>query len=577
MRIAIVHKEKCNPALCNNICAKLCPINRKGENCITIDNKASISEELCIGCSICQNRCPFDAVHIIKLPEKLESDLIYRYGKNGFCLYRMPLLRFGKVLGLLGRNGIGKSTALKIFANKLKINFGKKDDAKDEEIKKYFQGSELLDYFLKIDNIKVAYKPQTLTELGSSSLHVKEILYKINESKKEVEKMTHNLEISDLLTRKLNQLSGGELQKVAIAAACLKEADVYFIDEPLAYLDIEERIKVSEFLRNLVKNDSKAVIVVEHDLLLLDFLTDYINIFYGSPGDYGIVTAIETAKNAINTYLEGYAKEENVRFRDKSIKFFKVEQKQKSNFKIFDWPEFTKSFEHFKLKVKKGEIMESSVVGIVGKNGIGKTTFVKCLANELETDKGMLSHNKLTMSYKPQYLESDSETTVAEIIKKEKIDKNLINSFSLEKLFMKQIRHLSGGELQRLNIAKCLSKEVDLYLIDEPSAYLDVEERLNAAKAINEIVTNKKRACFVVDHDLLFLSYVADSLLVFSGKAGKHGETSEVLKFSEGLNKLLKELNITVRRDKESMRPRINKLDSVLDRQQKEKGKYFED
>ncbi|PIZ81130.1 ribosome biogenesis/translation initiation ATPase RLI [Candidatus Pacearchaeota archaeon CG_4_10_14_0_2_um_filter_31_10] len=575
MKIAIVHKEKCNPESCGKLCSKLCPVNRKGEDCIIIEKKASISEELCIGCAICQNRCPFNAISIINLPEKLDKDLIYRFGKNGFALYRLPLLRFGSILGLFGKNGIGKSTTLKIFSGHLKINFGR-EKAEEKEIKEYFKGSELLNYFENIDKIKISYKPQNLSELGNSKVKVSDVISQIQKDKKKIGKIVSELNIENFLDRQLNQLSGGELQKVSIAIAFLKDADVYFIDEPLAYLDIEERIRISNFIRKIV-SEKKAVIVVEHDLLMLDFLTDYINIFYGNPSDYGVVSTVMTSKTAVNTYLGGFLKEDNIRFRDKPIKFFKIEQKQKSNFKLFDWPNFTKTFKNFKLNVNSSFINEGSVTGIIGKNGIGKTTFVKCLANEIDIDKGKIDSKKMRFAYKPQYLNSNSDDLVAAIIKKEKIDKYLIHLFSLEMLNIKKIKELSGGELQRLEVARCLSKDADLYLIDEPSAYLDVEERLNVAKAINEIIANKSKACFVVDHDLLFLSYVADSLLVFSGEAGKNGETSKSLDFSEGLNRLLKELNITVRRDEETLRPRINKPDSVLDRKQKEKGKYFED
>jgi ATP-binding cassette subfamily E protein 1 len=312
--------------------------------------------------------------------------------------------------------------------------------------------------------------------------------------------------------------------------------------------------------------------------LLLDYITDFVNIIYGKPGCYGINAEIRTAKNAINTYLSGFLKEENVRFRDKAISFkFGMRQKE-SEIPLLEWPEFSKTYDKshggFKLKVGNGAIDLKSIVAITGRNATGKTTFVKCLVGLLETDQKNIK-NKLKIAYKPQYLFSESQETVAEIIKKEKIDKHIISILDLDELMLKSLKQLSGGELQRVAIAACIAKEADVYLIDEPSAYLDVEERLQVAKAIKEKVTEKDRAAFIVDHDLLFLSYLADSIMVFSGEPGEDGKASKPYDFSEGINYLLKELDITLRRDEETGRPRINKKGSVLDRKQREEGDWF--
>jgi len=210
---------------------------------------------------------------------------------------------------------------------------------------------------------------------------------------------------------------------------------------------------------------------------------------------------------------------------------------------------------------------------------------VRALAGELATKEGKLDLN-LEISYKPQYLFTESVETVREIIFREKISKKMSSVFNLGVLQGKKMNELSGGELQRFNIARCLAKDADVYLIDEPSAYLDVEERISVAKAIKDVMTEKEKTAFVVDHDLLLISYLADSIINFSqkkdmddlddstGESGVLAEASEIRRFEEGVSELLRSLDVTLRKDSESGRPRINKRGSVLDREQKKDGKW---
>jgi ATP-binding cassette subfamily E protein 1 len=298
---------------------------------------------------------------------------------------------------------------------------------------------------------------------------------------------------------------------------------------------------------------------------------------YGEGGAYGIVSLPKPTRAAINTYLSGYIREDNMRFRQSEIKFMaRPPQKMMKREPLISWQQLKKKLGKFLLTAEKGEISKKEVVGVLGENGIGKTTFVKIIAGILEQDKGSISES-VKVAYKPQYLSSESEELVTSFLGEaaEKYKVQLIRPLEIEPLLLRKLNELSGGELQRVAIARCLSREADLYLLDEPSAYLDVEQRLNIARVIRERMEQSGKTAFVVDHDLLFIDYISDSLTIFSGKPAVNGIVNGPFSMEAGMNKFLAGLNITLRRDKESLRPRINKEDSQMDRKQKEEGKLY--
>ncbi|MEM4336976.1 MAG: ribosome biogenesis/translation initiation ATPase RLI, partial [Candidatus Woesearchaeota archaeon] len=511
-RIAIVKKERCKGGIdCPYICANACPVNRSGKECIRIEEKTRkivIDEELCIGCGICIKKCPYEAIDIINLPEKLSKNPVHRYGRNGFHLYNIPIPIFGKVVGIVGKNGIGKSTALNILSGNITPNLGEEKEASYKEIIEFFKGTEAQLFFekLKQGEIKVSFKPQAV-ELITKKFEgkVRDLLKKVDE-KNIIDEVTKSLNLEDVLDTDIKNISGGELQRVAIAATVMKKANFYIFDEPTSYLDIKQRINVSNFIKKLA-NEDIAVMVVEHDLIILDYMADLIHIIYGKEGSYGIVSQPKSVKNGINVYLEGYLKEENIRFRDKALKFFaRPPVEKRKEIVLTSWSDIRKKLENFELEVASGEIKKPEIIGIVGENGIGKTTFVKILAGIIKSDSGEVKE-KIKISYKPQYISRDSEELVLNVLKEaiSQYEILLIRPLELKNLFLKKINELSGGELQRVAIAECLAKDADLYLLDEPSAYLDVEQRLTVSKVIKEVIENRSKSCLVVDHDLLFI------------------------------------------------------------------------
>ncbi len=578
-RIAVVDNEKLKDKQKNLYIQSLCPVNRSGVECIIVakDGRLSIDENTCIGCGICV-KPGNGAIKIVNLPEILDKKPVHRYGENKFALFSLPTPIFGKVVGILGVNGIGKSSAISILGGLLKPNFGELGrKAGYDEIIDFFKGTEMQMFFEKMEKgmVKVSYKPQHVDLIPRNTKgKVIDLLRRVNE-KNMLNEVAKELEIENILENQINEISGGELQRVAIAATVLKKANLYIFDEPTSYLDIKQRIGVSKFLRNLA-NETTSVMVVEHDLIIFDYISDFANIMYGSEDVYGSVSGLKPVKNAINVYLDGYLKEENIRFRDKRVKFEPRKPfSKKHREELVSWNNISKKLGNFELNAETGSINKGDVIGVLGENGIGKTTFVKILANVIKKDEGELSSN-VQVSYKPQYLESNDELVMVALqdaIKK--YTNQIINPLNLKQLYEKKLNELSGGELQKVAIAYCLGKDADLFLLDEPSAYLDVEQRLIVSKVIRDFMELQNKSALVVDHDLLFLDYLSDKLMVFDGIPARNGIVKGPFEMEEGMNMFLKKLGITLRRDKESLMPRVNKLDSKLDREQKEKGRYY--
>jgi len=599
VRIAVVDRDYCKPSKCNHECIRFCPINRtsKVKKAIMLaeDGKhVVIDEEVCVGCGICVKKCPFNALFIVNLPDELEKMVVHRYGENMFKLYNLPIPKLGNILGVIGRNGSGKTTSIKILSGLLKPNLGRYDNPPEwDEVIRLFRGTELQNYLKKIayGELKSVVKIQYIGYVRKALKgRVKDLLQKADE-RGLYRDVVDKLNLQKILGRKISELSGGELQKFLTAAVIVKEADAYFFDEPCSYLDVRERIRVAEAIRELIDYRKKYVIIVEHDLMILDYISDYVSIIYGEPGVYGIVSKPYGVRAGINHYLDGYLPSENVRIRPEPIKFYvRITDKitPTEEYPILKWTKIIKTYKSsgFKLVVEEGEAYPGMVVGIVGPNGIGKTTFLNILNNKIKADEGEVLISVEKISVKPQEVtpEMFSEETVAANLRQASPDTinpttwiyaELIRKLGLNKMFERYVNELSGGELQKLAVAIALAREADLYLLDEPSAYLDVEERITIARIIRRIIEEKRKTAFVVEHDLMLQNYISDKIMVFTGKPGVEGYASKLLDNREGFNKLLAELNITVRKDPQSGRPRVNKPGSYLDRIQKSSGKYY--
>ncbi|KAG2562544.1 hypothetical protein PVAP13_8KG281100 [Panicum virgatum] len=484
-RIAIVSEDKCKPKKCRQECKKSCPVVKTGKLCIEVtpaSKLAFISEELCIGCGICVKKCPFDAIDIINLPKDLEKDTTHRYGPNTFKLHRLPVPRPGQVLGLVGTNGIGKSTALKVLAGKLKPNLGRFKNPPDwQEILTHFRGSELQNYFTRIleDNLKAIIKPQYVDHIPKAVQgNVGQVLEQKDERDMKAE-LCVDLELNQVIDRNVGDLSGGELQRFAIAVVAVQNAEIYMFDEPSSYLDVKQRLKAAQVIRSLLRPNS-YVIVVEHDLSVLDYLSDFICCLYGKPGAYGVVTLPFSVREGINIFLAGFVPTENLRFRDESLTF-KIAETQESaeeieTYQRYKYPTMSKTQGNFKLTVVEGEFTDSQIVVMLGENGTGKTTFIRMLAGLLKPDtvEGTdIEIPEFNVSYKPQKISPKFQNTVRHLLHQKIRDSymhpqfvsDVMKPLQIEQLMDQEVVNLSGGELQRVAICLCLGKVILLFLL----------------------------------------------------------------------------------------------------------------
>lgn len=650
-RLAIINYKKCKPTKCNHECKRKCPPNLQGAKCIEIENipnsiekkRAKINENLCIGCGTCTRMCPFDAIQIVNLPTELEQHLVYSYGENSFKLYKLITPKQGNVVGIIGQNGIGKSTLLSILSGKIKPTINNNDKNDIKEILNTMKGTEKHKYFSDLyDNkLSVQIKHQNIISVVSQLKKGKRHNMLVNDAIKKHytsdntfhKKIIFDLELEQIKDNKIINLSGGELQRLLCALILMQNANVYIFDEPTNYLDVRQRLKVASLIRELVTysthnntsntQNNRYVFIVEHDLSILDYTSDYIHIMYGTPAAFGAISSSYATSNGVNTFFSGYLPAENIRFRLEPFNFketLKIEfdnsdslNDQNKDTSIVKYSSGSVKYDTFELNISEGKLMLSNMIVLVGKNGTGKTTYLKYLSDNLN----------YIISTKPQYIEiekfknkddsyhmnsysRDSYPRVGEFlmnnIKKAMVSDmfkaDVIRQLDIEKLYDKYLDKLSGGELQRVMVAYCLGHDAHIYLIDEPSASLDIEQRAIMTRVIKRFLIHNNKIGFIVEHDIMMAMSIGlergSKIIVFdtvcnsndsnNNKNNNNNNTntkristaSPPLNFNKGINKFLAQLDITFRTDKKVKRPRINKIGSTKDQEQKIKKKYFD-
>jgi len=277
---------------------------------------------------------------------------------------------------------------------------------------------------------------------------------------------------------------------------------------------------------------------------------------------------------------------ENLRFREESLVFRVAESATEEEVKRmhhYEYPTMVKTLGDFKLTVASGSFTDSEIIVLLGENGTGKTTLIRLMAGSLAPDTGSEDIPQLNISYKPQKISPKSTGTVRVLLHEKVRDAymhpqfiaDVMKPLRIDDIIDQEVQNLSGGELQRVAIVLCLGKAADVYLIDEPSAYLDSEQRLVAAKVIKRFILHAKKTAFVVEHDFIMATYLADRVIVFEGRPSVETNANAPQALLPGMNRFLELLAITFRRDPNNYRPRINKEHSVKDVEQKRSGNYF--
>jgi ATP-binding cassette subfamily E protein 1 len=629
LKIAIINNKKCKPDKCNYECKTACPIEKRGKECINITDiedilkpgikqkQVKIVEDSCISCGLCVKACPFGAIHIVNIPSEITDKIIHRYNKNGFRLYSLPIMKPNNIIGLLGPNGIGKTTILQIISKNIKPNF--EDFTKeynDKDLITQFKGSENHKFMKKLYNnelnisVKIQHVELLTAFLSQNNKNPTVLQYILRQTGLQnlddeyTNDIITTLELDQILDSKVISLSGGELQRIICAITLLKEADLYIFDEISNFLDIKQRLNMAKLIRKIThkyKDKIKYVIVIEHDIALLDYMADNICIMYGVPGAYGVISKPYSTKQAINIFFEGYIPSQNLRFRTEEYDITDINLidnnvcNMNTNTDIFNYDSSLIQYEKFNLTIEGGKFpSESCIILICGENGTGKTTLIKYL------DKILVTELNMGISIKKQFfnlselndnmtVEDFLNTTIREAYNNHMFNSDVIQPLNIESIKDRLLKQLSGGELQKVLIIYCLGTPAQIYLIDEPSSCLDVEQRVIITKVIKKFIIHNKKIAFVVEHDMMMAINLArdiNSKIIVMEKTVDENKIRNCIAhpptlFSIGINKFLQNLDITFRTPTEidSIKmgkiPRINKKGSQKDQEQKITGEYW--
>lgn len=479
----------------------------------------------------------------------------------------------GQKIGLIAKNGTGKTTLLNIIAGKEDYDAGSVVFRNDlrvgylEQSPVYPAGLTVLQacFYSPNETVRLIAEYEAAMASGDHS-NLEDILLRMDSLKawdyeQRAKQILGQLKIHNY-DQKVEQLSGGQLKRVALANVLITDPELIILDEPTNHLDLE----MTEWLEGYLNRANISILMVTHDRYFLDRVcSEIIEIdrkqIYQYKGNYSyylekrqervdaLNAEVDRANNLLRKELDWMRRQPQARGTKAKYRidaFYELEAKakqQKENgnvnldvkasyigSKIFEAKHLYKSFDSLKIVEDFNYIFARyEKMGIVGNNGTGKSTFIKMLMGEVEPDSGCFDIGETVRFgyYSQDGLQFDEQMKVIDVVQKiaEYIDlgdgrKMGVSQFLNYFLFTPDKQHnyvykLSGGEKRRLYLCTVLMRNPNFLVLDEPTNDLDIM----TLNVLEEYLRNFKGCVIVVSHDRYFMDKVVDHLLVFRGNA----------------------------------------------------------
>ena len=479
----------------------------------------------------------------------------------------------GQRVALVGINGAGKSTLLKLLAEKIKPSEGKVVKAKDirfgylEQDPQFESGQSISDFIFSLDNRQQQIIREYEELLENENPDVDEI-NRLTEELSNLEAWEYEHKIKTILGRldihhleqKIDTLSGGQKKRLSLAKLLIDEPEVYVIDEPTNHLDID----TIEWLESFLTTGGKTILMVTHDRYFLDNVCNEIielenGQVFSYKGKYAYYLEKKAEQDAINSTV--LAKNKNLlkkelewmrrmpqargtKSKARIDSFYDLESKTKGQFnkelvkldvkvsrqgnQILEIESVSKTFQgrkiidSFSYTFKKGD-----KIGLTGKNGTGKSTFLNIITKSLKPDEGTVKVGETTVYgyYHQSGLSFDGTEKVIDVVKNiaefiTMSDGKTISASQLltHFLFPPKKQHgfvslLSGGEKKRLHLMKVLIKNPNFLILDEPTNDLDID----TLNVLEEFLENYPGVLILVSHDRYLVDKLTEQLFVLEG------------------------------------------------------------
>ena len=506
------------------------------------------------------------------IPAIQAENLSKSYGTRVLFRDLSLFLGLGEKAALIARNGTGKTSLLNILAGTDQPDKGSVIYRNDLSIS-YLNQDPVFDDRLTILDTVFANSGETAKLIGQYEKALK------HDDREEIGRLMHLMDAADAwnhevrirsilselkvdeVDRRVGELSGGQKKRLALAAALVNEPDILLLDEPTNHLDLE----MTEWLEAVLENSSSTILMVTHDRYFLDKVCNVIfEIDQGQiwryEGNYswflekraerlaGFDSETDKARNLMRKELEWMRRMPKARttksksridsfyeLQDKALrkrdeKQVKINVKEtRQGKKIAEIDGLSKSFEDLNLISDFSYIFTpGEKIGLVGKNGTGKTTFLNLLTGRLQPDEGIIDvgstirfgfYRQEGIIFREDQKAIDVARDIAEVVTLSDGSQSGVSQFMNRFLFppsMQQsfIAKLSGGERKRLYLLTVLMRNPNFLILDEPTNDLDIE----TLQVLEDYLSSFRGCVLIVSHDRFFMDKVVDHLFVFSGK-----------------------------------------------------------